>query len=127
MQMSHNCGTGPGEPPSVKLDKRSSLTGLILLRGRPSCSSELELRSLRRSGQHTGARWSDACRVYRRSSGRVAHGEAHWHRLPQGATALHIVAAQAEQTVIRFVRRGEFLTATLVNEPVTDMDHPHGG
>lgn len=125
--MSCNGSAVSSEPPSAKLDERLSLTGLILPRVGLSCFSELGFRSLRRSGQSTAATPSDARSVYRRSSGCMAHCETDRNGLLQSTAALHIIAAQAEQAIVGFVQRGKFLTTASPDEPVTDMDHPHGG
>jgi hypothetical protein len=49
------------------------------------------------------------------------HREADRHRPAERATALHLVAAQPEHTVIRFVRRRQFETTALLYQAGAQM------
>jgi exopolyphosphatase/guanosine-5'-triphosphate,3'-diphosphate pyrophosphatase len=59
----------------------------------------------------------------RRSGGR-SDREAHRDALFQRAGALQIVTAQAEQAVIRCVRRGQLLPAPALQQPIPDVNQP---
>ena len=91
----------------------------------PAVCAHQGVRSLCSSGGRaqavgTGRR---AAADLRRSGGR-SDREAYRDPLLQRAGALQIVTAQAEQAVIRFVRRDQFLPAPALHQPIPDVDHP---